>query len=228
MIIASYLFSPYSSFTTFHANSVKYEECTLSCTRQSRDGSFYFLSFSSSCCLGSGAPLQADFRGCWTSIRGRGPFVMSFCGLKILCCQRNKPTRQIQLGTLSGFSTAASVSEGRGWLGFLLTVALPADCSPGKIHQRCPRVWWWGDSALQRANRHPEEGDWRGREEPGEVILWLPAAGGLPADPEEGTSWTGIITSSRMKATGGFGVGRAHGHRATYLFHVFPCASSRL
>ena len=71
-----------------------------------------------------------------------------------------------------------------GWV-FLWLLSLPADCGPGTSHQRRPRVLWWWDSALQRADRHPAEGDWRGREEPGEIILWLPAAGGRPADPEE-------------------------------------------
>lgn len=207
-------------------NSVKYEWCTLSCTCWGPwDSSFYFLSFSSSYCLGSGAPLQADFRELiQASIRGKGFSCHILPWLKDSLQTEKQTNKTDKVGTPSGFSPAVSVSEGRGWL--FSTVSLPADRGPGTSHQRRPTSVMMMRFSLQRADRHPAEGDWRGREELWEIILWLPGSWWLPKQ----TLRNELTVSShhrewRQQVGSGWAEPR---HRTTYLFHVFPYASSRL
>ena len=146
--------------------------------------------------------------GADTSIRGRGSVVTSFCGLKILCGQRNKPTKQIQLGTPSGFSPAMSVSAGRVWLGFLVTIVSahrprpwnkPSETPTSVMMMRFSSTTSRSTPCGRRLKR--QRGAWR--DHPMTAGSWWSSS------RPWGMSWTGIIASSRMKATGGVRVGKS-------------------
>lgn len=157
------------------------------------------------------------------SIRGRGSVVTSSRGLKILCRRRNKPTKQIQVGTLVWILPAVSVSEGR--LGFLVTVSLPADRGSWNKPSETPTSvmmmrFSFTTSTTPCGRRLKRQ---RSLERSSHDQL---AAGGCPADPEE---WVGPVSSHHREWRQQVGSGWAEPVGANHsIVHAFPYASSRL
>ena len=191
--------------------------------------SFYFLSFSSSYCAEFlifllpwvGAPLKADFRGCWYKHQG----MLLWLKDSLLTEKQTNKTNTtgytiwilhccvcVWRESVAGFPPDCdSAHRPQPW-------NKPSEMPTSVMMTRFSSTTSRSTPCGRRLKR--QRGAWRGH--PMTAGSWW-----LPSRPW-GTSWTGIIASSKMKATGEVGVSRAHGHRATYLFHVFPCASSRL